>query len=239
MGTAYLARQDYREAKTELERAVKLNPKLPTVQSLYGRSLFALGDHEAAERAFRKELEFNINDFEANLQLGNMKKAAQKFDEADTYLERATTIRPDDISGRKLLANLRLQTGKTEEAVRLLEAIAAEAPHLVDVHVQLATAYNRLKRTGDAERERAIVDKLNAETQAKQPGSKPGEGPVDAVPPPAPSLVRSPVRPLVRHAGPGANDRQDRLQPGRVPGSRQRLQLGRRARLAPWTSTRS
>jgi tetratricopeptide (TPR) repeat protein len=176
MGTAYLARQDYREAKTELERAVKLNPRLPTVQSLYGRALFALGDHENAERAFRRELEFNINDFEANLQLGNMRKAAQKFDEADTYLERATTIRPDDISGRKLLANLRLQTGKTEAAVRLLEAIVAAAPNLVDVHVQLATAYNRLKRTDDAERERAIIDKLNAEAQAKQPGSKPGGG---------------------------------------------------------------
>ena len=79
------------------------------------------------------------------------------------HAQRATTIRPDDISGRKLLANLRLQTGKTEEAVRLLEAIVAEAPNLVDVHVLLATAYNRLKRTDDAERERAIIDKLNGE----------------------------------------------------------------------------
>jgi tetratricopeptide (TPR) repeat protein len=176
MGTAYLARQDYREAKAELERALKLNPRLPTVHSLYGRSLFALGDHEAAERAFRKELEVNINDFEANLQLGNMRKGAQRFNEAETYLERATTIRPDDIAGRKLLANLRLQTGKTEEAVQLLEAIVAEAPNLVDVHVQLATAYNRLKRTDDAERQRVIIDRLNAEAQAKQPGAKPGGG---------------------------------------------------------------
>jgi tetratricopeptide (TPR) repeat protein len=172
MGTAYLARQDYREAKAELEKAVKFNPRLATVQSLYGRALFALGDHEGAERAFRRELEHNINDFEANLQLGNMRKSAQKFDEAEIYLARATTIRPDDISGRKLLANLRLQTGKTEEALQLLEAIVAEAPGLVDVHVQLATAYNRLKRTDDAERQRVIIDRLNAEAQAKQPGAK-------------------------------------------------------------------
>ena len=32
----------------------------------------------------------------------------------------------------------------------MLEAIEKEAPDLVDVHVQLATAYNRLKRTEDA-----------------------------------------------------------------------------------------
>jgi tetratricopeptide (TPR) repeat protein len=176
MGTAFLTRQDYPAARTELERAIKLNPTLPTVHSLYGRALFALGEHEAAEREFRRELEININDFEANLQLGNMRKAAQKFTEAETYLERATTIRPDDISGRRLLANLRLQTGRTEEAVAMLEAIVKDNPNLVDVHVQLATGYNRLKRKEDADRERAIIDRLNAEAQAKQPGSKPGGG---------------------------------------------------------------
>jgi tetratricopeptide (TPR) repeat protein len=176
MGTAFLAKQDYPSARTELEQAVKLNPKLPTVHSLYGRALFALGDHEAAEREFRRELELNINDFEANLQLGNMRKAAQKFTEAETYLERAATIRPDDISGRRLLANLRMQTGRTEEAVQLLEGIVKDNPNLVDVHVQLATGYNRLKRKDDAERERVIIDRLNAEAQARQPGSKPGGG---------------------------------------------------------------
>jgi len=174
MGTAYLMRQDYPAARTELERAVKLNPKLPTVHSLYGRALYALGDQEAAEREFRTELEQNVNDFEANLQLGNMRKAVQKFTEAETYLERATTIRPDDIAGRKLLANLRLQTGKTEEAVQILEGIVKDNPNLVDVHVQLATGYNRLKRKDDADRERAIIDRLTAEAQAKQTGSKPG-----------------------------------------------------------------
>jgi tetratricopeptide (TPR) repeat protein len=176
MGSAHLARQDYPAARTELEQAVKLNPRLPTAHSLHGRALFALGDQEAAERAFRKELELNVNDFEANLQLGNIRKSAQKFAEAETYLERAMTIRPDDISGRRLLANLRLQTGRTEEAVTLLEGIVKDNPNLVDVHVQLATAYNRLKRKDDADRERAIIDRLNAEAQAKQPGAKPGGG---------------------------------------------------------------
>jgi tetratricopeptide (TPR) repeat protein len=176
MGTAYLMRQDYPAARTELERAVKLNPKLPTVHSLYGRALYALGDQESAEREFRKELEQNVNDFEANLQLGNMRKASQKFTEAETYLERATTIRPEDIAGRKLLATLRLQTGKTEEAVQILEGIVRDNPNLVDVHVQLATGYNRLKRKDDADRERAIIDRLTAEAQAKQPGAKPGGG---------------------------------------------------------------
>jgi tetratricopeptide (TPR) repeat protein len=181
MGLAHLGQHDYPAAKTELQRAIALNAQLPTAHSLYGRSLLALGEQAAAERAFNEELALNINDFEANLQLGNMRKSTQRFAEASTYLERATTIRPTDLTARKLLASLRLQTGRVEEAVVMLEAIAKEAPDVVEVHVQLATAYNRLKRREDAQREREIVDRLNAEAQAKQRGSEKPEAPAERI----------------------------------------------------------
>jgi tetratricopeptide (TPR) repeat protein len=170
LGIAHFSQHDYRAAKTELERAIKLNPRLPTAHAVYGRSLMLLGEPDAAERAFRRELEVNVNDFEANLQLGNIRKSAQRFPEAAAYLERATTIRPHDLAARKLLASLRLQTGEVEEAVRMLEAVVKEAPDAIDAHVQLATGYNRLKRFEDARREREIIDRLNAELQAKQSG---------------------------------------------------------------------
>jgi Tfp pilus assembly protein PilF len=172
LGIAHFSQHDYRAAKTELERALKLNPRLPTAHAVYGRALMLLGEPDAADRAFRKELEVNVNDFDANLQLGNIRKMAHRFAEASAYLERATTIRPNDLAARKLLASLRLQTGQTEEAVRMLESVVKEAPDAVDVHVQLATAYNRLKRFEDAQRERTIIDRLNAEAQARQSGGK-------------------------------------------------------------------
>jgi tetratricopeptide (TPR) repeat protein len=37
LGIAMLARQDFRGAKDELQRAIQLNPKLPTANSLHGR----------------------------------------------------------------------------------------------------------------------------------------------------------------------------------------------------------
>ena len=74
------------------------------------------------------------------------------------------------MTARKLLAALRLQTGKVEEAAAMLEEVVKDAPDLVEAHVQLATAYNRLKRHDDAAREKAIVDRLNAEAAAKQKG---------------------------------------------------------------------
>jgi hypothetical protein len=42
----------------------------------------------------------------------------------------------------------------------------------VGAHVSLATVYYRLKRKADGDRERATVLKLNAESQANQPGAK-------------------------------------------------------------------
>ncbi len=177
LGMTYLAREDFRAAKTELERAVKINPKLPTAQSLYGRALLALRDQEEAERAFRRELETNVNDFEANLQMGHMRRNAQRLDDAAVYLERALAIRPGDLTARLIMSSLKLQTGRTDEAVTMLESIVKDAPQIIEAHVQLATAYNRLKRTEDAQREREVADRLTAEAQAKQPGAKPnGKG---------------------------------------------------------------
>jgi type IV pilus assembly protein PilF len=167
---AQLTKQDYVSAKQELEAAVRMNPQLPTAHSLYGRALLALGEQQNAEREFQRELAVNINDFEANLQLGNLRKGVQKYDEASAYLDRAVSIRPNDLTARKLLAALKLQTGSVEQAASMLESIVKDAPDMIDAHVQLATAYNRLKRTEDAEREKAIVDRLNAEAAAKQKG---------------------------------------------------------------------
>jgi len=187
MGAAHLNRFDYPAAKKELERAVQLNPRLPTVNSAYGRAMLGLGDQAEAEKAFRRELAVNVNDFESNLMLGSMRKSAQDFDNAAMYLARAVAIHPGDLTARKLLATLKLQTGAVEEAVQMLEQVIADAPDSIDAHVQLATAYNRLKRKDDANREREIVDRLNRELQAKQAATPASSDPAAGAtsPPPA------------------------------------------------------
>ena len=62
--------------------------------------------------------------------------------------------------------------GNVEQACSKLEELIKETPHFVEAHVSLATVYYRLKRKADGDRERAIVLKLNAESQATQPGAK-------------------------------------------------------------------
>jgi len=66
-------------------------------------------------------------------------------------------------------ATIQLAENKVEPARLSLESILKEAAKFVEAHVSLATVYYRLKRKTDGDRERAIVQQLNAEAQEKQP----------------------------------------------------------------------
>jgi Tfp pilus assembly protein PilF len=120
--------------------------------------------------AFRKELAANPNDYNANMQLAVLLKEDEKIEEAAVCLHRALQVRPGDLGVRYQLATIDLHAGKSEAARGELLSIVKEAPGFVEAHVTLATVYYRLKRKEDGDRERAIVQKLNAEAQAKQPG---------------------------------------------------------------------
>ena len=170
LGTTKMNAQEFAEALVDLKKASELNPQLPDVFSYYGMALLSTGDVTAAATAFRKELESNPNDFVANLQLGVISKQDQKYDESRGSFERALRARPGDPAVRYQLATLDLMTGNVEQACSKLEQLIKETPQFVEAHVSLATVYYRLKRKEDGDRERATVLKLNAESQAKQPG---------------------------------------------------------------------
>ena len=81
----------------------------------------------------------------------------------------------DDAAFMRVRASKVLEDNGHEVALaeNELSAIVREAPKFTEAHVLLATAYYRLKRKEDGDRERAVVQKLNAETQAAQPKGEP------------------------------------------------------------------
>ena len=170
IGTTKMMARDFAGALVDIAKAVELNPKLPSVHSYHGRALLQTGDPSAALVAFRKELEINPNDFDANLNIGALLRQEQSYEEARTYLEKALMLRPGNPAVRYQLGALDLAAGQTENARRGLEELIRAEPNFVEAHVTLATVYYRLKRKADGDRERAIVQKLNDEIQAQQPG---------------------------------------------------------------------
>jgi len=184
MGSILLLADDGHGAIKEFERAIELNPKLPTLHAWYGRALMRMGDGEKAKAAFKNELADNPNDFDANLYLGVLLRQDKLFDDAFGYLSRAVQLRPRDQYAHYHLAAVYAALGKPNEARPLLESVTREHPDFIEAHVLLASVYYRLNRTEDGKREQVIIQKLNAEQQAQQPGGKAVER-INAAKPPA------------------------------------------------------
>jgi tetratricopeptide (TPR) repeat protein len=175
LGSILLLADDGHGAVKEFERAIQLNPKLPGLHAWYGRALMRLGDGEKAMKIFRVELADNPNDFDANLFLGVLLRREKQFDEATEHLSRALKLRPRDSYARYHMGALLATLGKPQEALPLLEEVVKEHADFSEARVLLASVYYRLNRKADGDRERAIVEKLNSEEQAKQPGAQAGE----------------------------------------------------------------
>lgn len=168
IGAAQFANQENKKAVATLELAISKNPKLTGLHALYGKARLTDGDPAAAREAFLKELRDNPTDFDANLHLGSLYRLDKDFDKARVYLEKAQQIRPHALEVTYQVANLELGLGNVGEATKLLEEVTKAAPKFVEGHITLATAYYRQKRKVDGDRERAIVDQLNSEAQAKE-----------------------------------------------------------------------
>jgi predicted Zn-dependent protease len=131
-----------------------------------------MGDTTRAKAAFNLELAENKNDFDANLFLGVVLRQEKEFDEASKYLFHAMQLRPRDQYARYHLAAVYASQGKAKDALPMLEGVVKEYPDFSEGRVLLASVYYRLNRKADGDRERAAIQKLSDEKQAKQPGSQ-------------------------------------------------------------------
>ena len=169
MSSILLLADDAQSALKEAQRAIELNAKLPSVQAWYGRVLMRLGDTEKAKAAFKTELASNANDFDSNLYLGVLLRQDKQLDESRTHLLRAIQLRPREQYARYHLAAVYAAAGKPGDALPLLEGVLKEHGDFVEARVLLASVYYRLNRKEDGDREKALIQKSNADQQAKQP----------------------------------------------------------------------
>jgi tetratricopeptide (TPR) repeat protein len=172
IGTAKLNSLDFTGARDELQKAAELNPKLPEVHGSLGLALLGLSQSDAAAAEFRRELEVDPNNFAAVFQLGILAKQDQRYPEARQYLTRSLSLRPGDPAVLYQFATVDVASGRLEEGRRELEELIRQSPDFTEAHVSLAGVYYKLKRKEDGDRERAIVRRLTAQTQASQPAAK-------------------------------------------------------------------
>ncbi len=164
-GTARFARRDFHEASADAEQALQCDPNLPGAHTLAGQAHYAVGQPEEAAKDFQSALKADPRDFTANLYLGILRFDDRKFDDARPLLELAVELQPAVPLAKLELAKLNAMTGNQQAALQALEDLVKAEPDWLDPHVELAALYYKLHRPEDGQREREIVQRLQATPQ--------------------------------------------------------------------------
>jgi tetratricopeptide (TPR) repeat protein len=168
-GTARLRRREFHEARTDLDAAINLHGDFPGLFTMAGQARDALGDADAAQPAFEAAIKADPRDFTANLYLGTMRLKARDLDSARPMLELALQLQPKSPMARLEMAKLNGMTGKYAEAAATLEELEKADPNWIDPHIELAPIYYKLHRPDDGQRERDLVQQIEARQQTAGP----------------------------------------------------------------------
>jgi len=168
-GSARLNLREFKQARTDLDAALELDAKIPGLYTLAGQARDALGDTDAAQSAFEAALREDSRDPTANLYLGAILLKKREVEKAQPLLELALQLEPENRQARLQAAKLDAMEGKNADAVALLEGLEKADPNWLEPHVELAPLYYKLHRAEDGQRERKIVDDIQAKQQQAGP----------------------------------------------------------------------
>ena len=124
--------------------------KAPAEALDIARSLVRRGELDSADTVLGRILKANPRDVQALIELAVVKLRQNERGIAREKLETALKISPDSAISKKLLGLCCVQEGKSEEALKLLEAASAALPRDSDAHFFLSQAFTGLKRYPEA-----------------------------------------------------------------------------------------
>ena len=158
-----MARLDHRRAIQEFILALERNPKLPEAHAQLGYAYFFDFKWDLSVQMCEEELALFPDDSNAVSLLGSLYRQRGRLDEAAALLDKAIRLRPNDYEILFQIGLLAQARNDYAQAATILERVARMKPDFPPAHITLVRVYGRLKRTEDAKREQAFVDKLNAE----------------------------------------------------------------------------
>ena len=154
----------YRDAAAEYRKAIEKNPMALNLHYRLGRAML-LESHDPANlrdarKEFEAELGLNPEDAVAEYQIGQILLAEQNSAEAAARFERAVSLNGDFAEALVALAKTKSDAKKYGEAIPLLERAVKLQPTSEPAHYSLMLAYRNGGKMEDAEREKAVLDKL-------------------------------------------------------------------------------
>ena len=122
-------------------------------------------DYAGAAQEYQRELQISPDNAAAIIELARLASDDNRIEEAAKLAKRATELDSNNPEAHSLYGSILLKSGTLEESVREFEAAKKLAPDSASVRFQLASAYRRLHRTVDAERETKAFNLLKDKAQ--------------------------------------------------------------------------
>ena len=168
LANCYLKNRAIKKADDLLRDWVVRHPDDIEVRLVQARVFLRLADLDSAAAALRAVLEIQPAHVVAHYNLGFISYRGRRYDEAARHLEETIRRKPDLPEAHYTLGLTALAQGRNEAAIESLERAIALNPKHVGARFNLASAYARAGRLGDAAREQAAYADLSGRSKAEQ-----------------------------------------------------------------------
>ena len=161
------------EAAKEYEAIAQQNPRLPGLHFRRGRLLLSEPNPPAdaaqqAKKEFQQELEIDPNNAGAEYVLGELARQDSQWDEAIQHFSRATALDAGFGDAFLGLGTALLSAKRFSDAIPPLQSAVKLEPLNPGAHYNLATAFTRVGRREEAEKEFAIHRQMTQKDDAGQ-----------------------------------------------------------------------
>jgi Flp pilus assembly protein TadD len=148
--TSYLRVGRIEEARSYLERALRINPERAEVHYNLGSALQAQGRLAEAIDRFRVASRLNPRDDRVQLGLADALREAGSIVEAVRYYRQALALNPESAEAHNNLGMVLGSQGQIDEAIRHLEQALAIQPRYADAHNNLGIALGARGQVNEA-----------------------------------------------------------------------------------------
>src|SRR5579864_3366633 len=157
------------QAQKDFEALLAKYPKAPGVHFLFGSFLLTEQPDQAIPE-LKKEIEISPDHVPARVQIAFEYLRREEYAAGIPYAEQAIQLAPDSAVVHTALGRLLVETGNLQRGVAELERAEKLAPDSPQPRIALASAYAKMGRSQDAERERREF--LRLRELYKKPGEQ-------------------------------------------------------------------
>jgi len=167
MGQLWTEIGDYARAVATLQRALDTDATLPRAHYCKGLAYIRWEHWPEAAREFEAELSVVPDEPDALYHLGFVNQQQSKIDEALALYLKVIDANPDYVNAQYEAGKILLDRGDFANAAAHLQVAASLSPDKDYIHYQLQSAYRKLGRGADADRELEIYKGLKAQSRAR------------------------------------------------------------------------